>query len=746
MEFTQITNHQQTEESMNKISSMNWRTTLLAVLSLPILLATASAIPPGTPVNFSIALNPAQNSALLEWSIDPNGGVPHFFTVYYAVAPQQGNPQFHQLARVNVVSHDSGITYVQDYSYHALRLSGGINYFYVTATNPDGTSLPTDTLSVAINAHYSIAFTTQPTTQAVVNQPYSYDANAVYTGGGEVRYQSVSLPQGASIDSISGLLSYTPSSVGTVYFTIKAFLATDTTVSATQHWAVHVVDTTHRSPCIFLHGYVRDTHNNLVMTGHVKIMRLDNPTNSETITIPLRQGFYTATLDRAGTYIISVEGTHFHTQWHHNASTVDSATHLSLQCGDTLRIDFNVTLVSTRLLGGVVTDAVTTSGVPAVISIVSSDQRFSTTTVTDNHGNYQVQIPEGLSCYISARAHSNQYELQYYDRASEILNATVVTLTGDRLDIDFPLVRVPSYNNGISGIVKDTADQPIQALVSAYFIDPNTGHPDYRHAHSVLTDSSTGYYQFVSLRPGSYILLAQPHDRVYRPGYYKSNAIAVTSWLDATVITVDTSGMVTNRDIILGRLHGIRGAGIVQGIIQAEKSGIVATTGIPIANATVLLFDQQGEAITWTTTDANGRYQISDASNGTLTLVVDKVGYDRFSSIVTVKDAIPVEGSAVLQRVQLTSVRAPSGITETIDADVFPNPAAERIHIRLRDGVEAASVQLIDALGRQVYAAEFSNASERTMIVALSSLPTGMYRLVLRAKDQPRSISLMILR
>ena len=88
------------------------------------------------------------------------------------------------------------------------------------------------------------AFTSSPALIAVVNAPYSYDANAA--GFPTPTYALDVFPVGMSIDPITGIISWTPTAIGPANVTVRA--ANGIAPDATQSFTVSV-NPTSNSTC-----------------------------------------------------------------------------------------------------------------------------------------------------------------------------------------------------------------------------------------------------------------------------------------------------------------------------------------------------------------------------------------------------------------------------------------------------------------------------------------------------------------
>ncbi len=115
----------------------------------------------------------------------------------------------------------------------ALILGFGVNIFAQTP-NPV-VPLPPDRVA-------PIRFLSTPVMTTLAGSPYRYQVRtSTATAGVRVVYRLTTAPQGMTIDSISGLVSWTPSSAATVRVSINAVSATNANVNQMQTYSLTVL-------------------------------------------------------------------------------------------------------------------------------------------------------------------------------------------------------------------------------------------------------------------------------------------------------------------------------------------------------------------------------------------------------------------------------------------------------------------------------------------------------------------------
>ncbi len=107
----------------------------------------------------------------------------------------------------------------------------------VISVQATGFGTQTVSVSVSDNDQVAPAFTSTPDTQAVVNAPYSYQA--VATGQPAPAFSLTTFPTGMVIDSITGVITWTPNALGNFAVTIVA--SNGAAPNATQSFSIAVV-------------------------------------------------------------------------------------------------------------------------------------------------------------------------------------------------------------------------------------------------------------------------------------------------------------------------------------------------------------------------------------------------------------------------------------------------------------------------------------------------------------------------
>ncbi len=581
-----------------------------------------------------------------------------------------------------------------------------------------------------LSAGGGVRFSTTPPDTGFVGVEYVYDADAVGPNPSDlVRYRSANLPSGASLDTVSGVFRFTTGAEGRVTFTITAYLAADPNIAATQTWKVVFGRDSILNPggCGAIAGIVLD-QNSSPVDGMAYARRAGDPAAAFISTKILRGGFFIQTPDSAE-YVVKVTGSTFATEWYDDSDTEANATPLLVRCGDTVRIAVTVQsagskTISGRVLSAADSSALTYAKVLAVSSTGASYHAYTTPT-----GTYSLPLPEGGKYILYAKDISGAHSTIYYDGVSDKSLATTIDLTADLAGIDFYLPRVQVYRNGLEGFVKDSsASSSVAAMVKLFRIEGSD--PSRTAVKVAVTDTDSarldGRFMFYNLEPGAYIIYVIPYSKDYVPGYYVQNDPAVSDWLSATQVPIDSETVSTGHIVRLSRRSGLTGGGILRGTIAAKVSGFAGDTA-PLSEATARVTDMNGSVSSWNVADASGAYEMRDLPQGAVTLIVDMPGYQPYSTILEIPSGSnPVNHTVEMTPLGVTSVDVAAPAREA-GFTLHPNPASGSIVVLFTEPIDrAGAMQVYNALGILVRS---SAIAERTATVSLDiqGLPAGVY-------------------
>lgn len=610
-----------------------------------------------------------------------------------------------------------------------------------------------------------IRFITKPIEIACLEKEYVYDAEAVTLAASPLAltYKLIYAPEGMTIDEKTGLVKWTPAREGEFKVGITASLM-NSLLSATQSFALRVKTTceTPAPPCAKIAGKVVD-ENGTPVSGSIKAVRLDKDVKgSASYSGKIKDGQYIIEVSE-GNFALFVSGDGFVEEWYMDAVSIDKATSVAVKCDETISADFAVTHREEPkyvIIEGTVTNE-NGEAVFAMVEFIVKDQNGADNkgmmgrlvAKTKDKGVYRIEIPENLTVIVHAvPLGSDKYIDQYFEKVNNPEEATRLTFT-QNTTINFVLAARASYQNGFSGLVRDSASAGINARVVAYRVVPanSTKEPAKYEAVSVSTNDK-GEFSVSNLVPGDYFLFAIPKEKQgFVPGYYKAADFAVAKWQDATRISVGEVMIDQVFEIILRTSYGMRGGAKLGGRISHRggiaKAGAGVLGDAPLAGAYVIAYDANGNISDYIFSDDQGAYNLSELTAGTFTLTTDKPGFVSMQTTATVD-------YAKLANVQVDIVmdaQSATGVEEDVVANaggfVFPNPATNQVNVRLNGNAGVVTVRVINTLGSEVlrFNAETSG-NDSIVSFDASNLPNGMYTLNIQNGNIPVSVPLTIIR
>lgn len=219
--------------------------------------------------------------------------------------------------------------------------------------------------------------------------------------------------------------------------------------------------------------------------------------------------------------------------------------------------DTDITLLPTELVQGIITDKDGNPVAGALVKILDENGVEVAQVKTDENGYYQFNIPPGdYELVASTDGHGARQKIAVDENWDETQYVNMTLLPTDT----------------VQGIVKNEDGTP----------SANTKITLYDDKGNMLVQSRTdeeGHYQFVLEEDNTYDVIAEKGD------------------LEGTahVVTDDNWDTLKQTDIQLGPKT------LVQGVVRDQD-------GNPVSGAVVKLYDDQGNLIATTTTDADGKY------------------------------------------------------------------------------------------------------------------------------------------
>jgi len=616
-----------------------------------------------------------------------------------------------------------------------------------------------------------IIFVSQPPSTGQVNVPYQYTAQAVSRDSTTIIHYGVGRfsPPNFTVDSITGVVTWTPAKKGWYDLSILAFANTGR--RAEQQFHVEVAGGNG-----ILKGKVTDGSNLDIQGIVIEVFRTDSILNnnllgpSDSLTFYIGGCFYYRAMTNAdGNYYISgidpgkykihafSPTFQYKDQWFDGGSDPAHATVITIADSPAVsNADFHLLDgIAKFTVSGTVTD---TLQVPlgATVYFVNSgfaqnsnasDRNFRSyfalngtgdfrlggsspqvyRTQTDSLGNYSVKLPEGP--YI-AYAAAKGYFTEFYNGQSDFLSATPLTIQQDTGNINFALVAIPPVVFGsISGTVLDSVKGiGVHARVIVYR-DRWTTPDDGRTARAYTTDTdSLGAYTFAQLPPGTYIVFAVPLGD-YAPAFYSTDSIN-TSWKTATELTIDGNS-INNINIYVKEIAaGLNGYVSISGNVKATT-----------ASGFMVYARNNKGVLGFSTTDNAGNYSIDGLAPGTYSVSVSKPGYvDPASQVVSVSyssTGTPHSATASFSISEVTGVVPTTTLqptTFTLEQN-YPNPFNPTTTISYSIAASSrVTLRVFNLLGQEVATLvdQRQNAGSYQVKFGNSNLTSGVYFYQLR--------------
>ncbi len=612
--------------------------------------------------------------------------------------------------------------------------------YYVTAMYAGSVeSMPSHTIGVSTGSshdssdggdHGNIAFNSTPAKMTAVNLPYSYQPIVVTQPSGlTVCFELHDAPHGMTMDPSTGAISWTPGSIGIFEVELRARICSSSSDrKAEQKFSIMVLG----GPPGAISGHVTDPSSNPI--GHVRIKIFDATHGIFVLkTRTDSTGSYDFPMVNAGTYFIRADADsgRFQGEWYNGVTRLSDATGVVVAEGANVSADFVLHAAADSahthvMLSGVVRDS---SGAPLGGAHVTafrsrhhsdggddvfnddhhggsgSDDGFNndhhdgsgsddgSSTATDSLGAYHLALSAG-SYFVRAKAEG--FFEQFWDGKSSVLEADLLTLTGDTTGIDFALLPGHHRISGtgvISGTIRAAADStPLRSHVLGLqknFMGQFTGFITSTHS------DSGGAYSLDGLPTGFYIVLAKDDDEFIPTFYTPSGG---TAFLDsAAVIFVDGSS-VAGADIYLAS-DTADGLNRIEGEVESEnglpgKAAAHVTTAVsPLPGAIVVISTSGGAVAGSTISDNAGAYSIPGLAAGNYTLTFQKPGSATFrvgatlayvNNVPTIAAVNAVLSSQPVTQTGLMSVHpdwnlvsVPVGAADLHTSAVFPAATSE---------------------------------------------------------------------
>lgn len=759
---------------------------LTAVFTVLLTAAALAFAAPKAPVEFDakvLAKPGSTPTVLLAWNANRDGDAATSFSVYMASGETEAMADFTLVGTVRAM--DNG-TPARRYEYVVQDIRPGVYTFFIRASNDDGESDRTRIRVVRIEEPQPeeprVTFRTEPKRGAEVGTAYRYDADAVANVDGDITYSLYYGPDGMVIVPETGVIEWEPTKAGRYEVKIKAVIVVDgVEVVAYQAFVIEVKgegdDNPGKRACVYVGGTVNfDETNNLVMMGSVSAWRVDVRADDDSIRnggkddglraiyrAPIKQSTYMMEIP-AGSYKFVAEGPGFYTEWYENAESATDAAVQELACNTRNVVNFRVAArpePKVYTVSGRITDETSGEGLRGLVVFdgvkdAANDREHVTFRIETNaEGTYQIRLPEGIAFTAMAMAAGREganrlYLPEYWEETPDPAEATVLNLTANVDGVNFTLAKRPTYENSLAGTVKNAdASLGLPARVTAYLVTDSTKRPGIVAVYTVLSDTN-GVFGFTNLEPGEYVISAHPGIRPYVAGWYVDGAEAAFGWGDATRITVGETSAIVDVTVRLRKGDGEgRGKGRVRGWVNRghRKGDGPESADLVLSGSVIYAIDATGTVVDWTTTNADGSYELGSLGIERLTIRADRFGYSAAVTTVAIDAArnAEVEASFTLAD-NTTSVDLPAERSAT-SYNLYPNPANTSATVQFPSVSGTATVDILATTG-VVFATSTVDVDGGLARVALpmQSLPAGSYIVRISNGARTTALPLMIVR
>ncbi|MFA6570890.1 MAG: carboxypeptidase regulatory-like domain-containing protein [Bacteroidota bacterium] len=435
----------------------------------------AKALPPRPPQQFFIdSVRMDGGFVMFKWKPNPEGDTAHFFTLYKALGRTEDRTKFHpiwnSLGKDSLIKHENGFWITK------IPMEHGEFSFFMTATNPSGESERTYIIfrMFGENNQNVITFTSIPVLTGSINQPYTYDVDAVTNPEKPIKYVLMHKPDGMTIDENTGLITWTPTISGKFEISVKAYLVENPAINKLQNFVITIV----KCPTYTgIDGTVHYENGEPVLSGTVEVYRKTDADPPKMVLVTSKRfehGIYRIPLEE-GTFYLHFVGETFQSEWYNNKYEMPEADPVEIQCGDSLFIPIVVGPKAEQI-------KITFSSHPKVDAFVNEPYEYDADATASNGGTLKyalVHPPDGMTI------DEDTGLISWIPLVSGRFEVGVKAYLADTptiFNIQAFVIQVRSCRSftGISGTVSDQNGQPIafgNAEIYRKVNDTATAHP-----------------------------------------------------------------------------------------------------------------------------------------------------------------------------------------------------------------------------------------------------------------------------
>ena len=623
-------------------------------------------------------------------------------------------------------------------------------------------------LTVGDGKDGAFKFLTEPLKFGSAGRAYVYPARAgVVNSNVAPTYALVAGPKGMVVDENTGIVKWESPEVGKYEIVISATaLVNGERITIKQSYVLEIKQgETPNKGCAKIYGSVTydDPAGGGKLDGVITAWRLEKVvrggSNSE-VYMPVYKaeinsdGKYFLYVPE-GTYKLRAEGRNFIAEWHEDVKEVAEAKDVTVACNTMTQVDFAVTPRPEPVLvvvEGRVFDAVTNEPVKGLVVFENrskeagaADDRYRTVFAEVRaDGSYEAKIQAGVGYIAMVRPapsrdlpNASQYLAEFWENTNDATKATVLNISANMKNIDFPMDKRVARNNGFAGAMKNFyTGVPVVGKVVAHrvVIRPNDKGDTVLNKVAAVTveTNSNGGFLFTDLEPGEYVVLGLPAGRPFVPGWMVAGQKAATEWGKAQRVSVDDAMVAMVFDINLDTVKSERGKGRIRGFVYDKRGGIVNTKGevvqqsAGVPGSLVVARDEDGSIIDFSIAENEGAFDLTDLAIGAMTITADRFEFEPAVQTVDINANTPERVVSIGLRPTTSSVDVPlNEVGSTLN--LWPNPTTGDATVRFNARAGEAMVSIISVSGVEL--ARFATvvaAGEVSIALPTAELPTGM--------------------
>ncbi len=254
-----------------------------------------------------------------------------------------------------------------------------------------------------------------------------------------------------------------------------------------------------------------------------------------------------------------------------------------------------------------------------------------------------------------------------------------------------------------------------------------------------MVETENGLFNFSADADGIYYLYAIPFSGTYLPTYFGD----VIFWQDASSINdVNCVDCLYNITLQSFNFEGdFFGDCYIGGNIVNDGGGKSS-----LENITVVLLNENGEAVAFTTTDANGNFEFTNIPFGNYSVLVEIMGKESQTYNVTLDEnntSDNVEFNISGENVNVVS----SEIVNFMINKVYPIPAVEKLNVSMNiENYSNLKFTLTNSLGQEVNSKNVeTKKGHLNFEMNVSEIPNGIYFLNITDENNLRTTKKVVI-